>query len=120
MKKVLMSMKRAVVAVTTAAATLPVLAFAQYGENLNLGPGFAANKDLISFVVSVINIVLGFLALIVFVIVLLAGFSWMTSGGDQGKIQNAQKRIKAAIIGLVVIFFSWAIVTFVFGVLKNV
>ncbi len=120
MKTVLKNVKRAVVAATTAAATLPVLVFAQYGENLNLGPGFASNRDLIGFVISVINIVLGFLALIVFVIVLLAGFSWMTSGGDPGKIKAAQGRIKAAIVGLVVIFFSWAIVTFVFGVLRNV
>ena len=120
MNKVLQSVKKAAIAATTAVATLPALVFAQYGENLNLGPGFATNRDLIGFVISVINVILGFLALIVFLIVLAAGFSWMTSGGDPKKIEAAQSRIKAAVIGLVVIFFSWAIVTFVFGVLRNV
>lgn len=120
MKTLLNNVKRTVAAASAAMLALPAVVLAQYGENLNLGPGFATNRDLIGFVISVINVILGFLALIVFLIILGAGFSWMTSGGDAGKIKTAQGRIKAAIIGLVVIFFSWAIVTFVFGVLKNV
>ncbi len=97
----------------------PTMVGAQWGENLNVGPGFGTG-DPIEVVIDFINIVLGFLALIVFVIILLAGFNWMTSAGDPGKIKQSQARIKAAIIGLIVIIFSWAIASFVFNVLKNV
>lgn len=98
---------------------IPVMVRAQWGENLNVGPGFGTG-DPIEVAIDFINLILGFLALIVFVIILLAGFNWMTSAGDPGKIKQSQARIKAAIIGLIVIIFSWAIASFVFNVLKNV
>lgn len=91
--------------------------FAQYGENLSVAG--LTNKEVVPFILSVINLLLGFLALIVFLIILIAGFKWMVSGGEPNKVKEAQASIKAAIVGLVVVFLSWSLVTFVFGILKN-
>jgi len=93
-------------------------AHAQYGENLAIDG--LTNKEIIPIVVSIINILLGFLALIVFLIILIAGFKWMVSGGEPEKVKAAQNSIKAAIAGLLVVFFSWTFVSFVFGILKNI
>lgn len=92
-------------------------ASAQYGENLALEG--LTNKEIVPFVISIINLLLGFLALIVFLVILIAGFKWMVSGGDPGKVKEAQASIKAAIAGLLVVFLSWSLVTFLFGILKN-
>ena len=92
-------------------------AFAQYGDNLSVTG--LTNKEIVPFIVSVINLLLGFLALIVFLIILVAGFKWMVSGGEPDKVKNAKDSIKAAVIGLIIVFLSWSLVTFLFGVLKN-
>lgn len=43
------------------------------------------------------------------------GFSWITSGGDKGKVEEAQNKIQAALIGLLIIFAIWAL----FNVIGN-
>lgn len=44
-----------------------------------------------------------------FVQLLLAGFNWISSGGDKGKIEMAQHKITNAILGLFIIFAAWGI-----------
>ena len=44
---------------------------------------------------------------------LYAGFLWLTSAGSEEKVGQAKKIITSAIIGLVIIFISYAIATFV-------
>jgi len=44
-----------------------------------------------------------------FVYLLLGGFTWITSGGDKANVEAAQKRIQAAIIGLIIVFAAWAL-----------
>jgi len=41
------------------------------------------------------------------------GFRWMTAAGNEEKTGEAKKIITAGIIGLVIIFISYAIATFV-------
>ena len=60
----------------------------------------------------IINIALGFLGVIALLIILYAGFLWMTSGGDEEKIRRAKKTLIRAAIGLLIIFSSWAFVSF--------
>jgi TRAP-type C4-dicarboxylate transport system permease small subunit len=110
------------------ALALPVATFAQagtpgddYGTDLvgdiNLP---SQSNDLPGIVVNVINIILGFLTLIAIVIILIAGFEWMTAGGNDGKVETAQKRLRYGIIGLVIVFFAYAIVTFVLRTIVDV
>ncbi len=37
------------------------------------------------------------------------GLSWISAGGDKGKLEEAQKRISNAVVGLFVVFGSWAV-----------
>jgi len=61
--------------------------------------------------------ILGLVALVIFII---AGFQWMTSGGDKEKIKGAQKLMGAAIVGLIIIIISYAAVFFITNSLKAV
>ena len=61
----------------------------------------------------IINFALGFLGLIAVLIIIYAGFKWMTSGGSEEKIAEAKKILIAGVIGLIIILSSWALATFI-------
>lgn len=61
----------------------------------------------------IINIALGFLGVLALGFILYAGFLWMTSGGNQDKVDKAKKILINASIGLAIILSAWAIATFV-------
>jgi Zn-dependent protease with chaperone function len=64
-------------------------------------------------VVNMIKIFLGFLGILAVILVLYAGFLWMTAGGNEEKISEAKKILTAGIIGLVIILSAYAIANFV-------
>lgn len=69
---------------------------------------------------NLINVVLGFLGIILLGYFLYAGFLWMTSGGSDDKAEEARTMIKNAVIGLIIIVSAFAISNFVLGSLVNV
>lgn len=71
-------------------------------------------RDIRSVIISIINIFLGLLGIIAIIIILYGGYVYMTSAGDPNKIDKAKKILINGAIGLGIIFFSWAIATFVF------
>lgn len=62
-----------------------------------------------------IQLVLGFLAIIFLVLTLISGFKWMTAGGNQEQIKQAQSTLKSAIIGLVIVLAAYTITYFIFS-----
>ena len=56
---------------------------------------------------------LGFLGSIAVVLVVVAGFKWMTAGGNEDKIAESKKLMTAAAVGLVIILLAFAITNFV-------
>jgi amino acid transporter len=61
----------------------------------------------------VINTALSLLGVIFIVLMILAGYNWMTASGSQEKVQEAKDTIKRAIIGLVIVIGSWAMWNFI-------
>ncbi len=81
--------------------------------------GVGGSSDLITIIGRIINIALGFLGIIFLVLLLYAGFLWMTAAGDATKIEQAQKILRNAIIGLVIIVSAWAITAFIISSLTG-
>jgi cytochrome bd-type quinol oxidase subunit 2 len=69
--------------------------------------------DIRLVVVRIINVFLSFLGLIMVILILLAGFNWMTSRGEEDVVKKAKSQIKTAVIGLVIVLCSYVIVNFV-------
>lgn len=60
----------------------------------------------------VINFILLLAGIVAFFYVLLGGFYYLTSGGDQAGAQKGRSMIANALIGIVIIFLSYALVNF--------
>lgn len=61
----------------------------------------------------IINVILGFLGIIFLVLVIYAGFLWMTAGGNSDKVDKAKSILIQAVIGLVILLAAYAITSFV-------
>lgn len=77
----------------------------------------AAPKDIRVMIASVIYVALGFLGIVFVVLLVWAGFTWMTAGGEEAKIGEAKKRITAGVIGLVIVLAAWGTTWFVMNTL---
>ena len=64
---------------------------------------------------AIIEAFLGLLGIIFLVLILLAGYHWMTSAGDEEKVRKAKETIKRAIIGLIIVVSAYSITYFVFS-----
>lgn len=63
----------------------------------------------------VISAFLGLLGIIFLVLIIYAGFEWMTAQGDEEKVTKAKDTLTRAIIGLVIITAAYSITYFVFS-----
>ncbi len=77
-------------------------------KDIKLGAG-----DVRQTAARLINVALGFLGIIAVVIVLIGGFKYMVSGGNEEKTADARRLIVSGIIGLAIILSAWAITSFV-------
>lgn len=67
-------------------------------------------NDLITDIINVFSVIVGIVAV---VMLIFGGFRYVTSGGDSGKITSAKNTIVYAIVGLVIVALSQAVVQFV-------
>lgn len=65
-------------------------------------------------VATVIQIALSLLAVIFLILIVFAGFKWMTAGGNEEQIKKSTATIKAAVIGLIIILAAYTITYFIF------
>lgn len=62
---------------------------------------------------SIISIFLSFLGVIFLILMIYAGFNWMTAAGDEERITKSKETIRAAVIGLVIVLAAYALSVFV-------
>jgi hypothetical protein len=67
----------------------------------------------------IIRAILGVLGILTVLLVLYAGFLYLTSRGEEEPIKKAKKILQNAVIGLLIIFSSFAITTFVLNALLS-
>jgi type IV secretory pathway VirB2 component (pilin) len=104
---------------SAAALTLPVVAMAQSIELNTLASSGLGTQGLTETVASIIQVIIGFLGVVAIIIILIGGFKWMTSGGNEEKVGEAKKLLSAGVIGLIIILAAYAITTFVISALVS-
>ncbi len=85
------------------------------GTNLGTVGGGAglSQTDLPTLVGSLVGIVLSLLGIVFLILIIWAGFMWMTAGGKPDQLEKAKKMLINAVIGLVLILAAYAISNFV-------
>lgn len=114
--------------ILTSVLVLPFFVFAQSAttdsdsmlgrlETVAGGGGYNTGETggLMIVVGTIIQAALGLLGAIFIILVVIAGYGWMTAAGNEEKIKKAVTKIKQAIIGLVITLSSWAIWSFIFN-----
>lgn len=76
-------------------------------EPITPGTGFATDAGIL--INAVLTFVMVIAALLVFLYLIMGGIQWITSGGDKGKTEEARNKITSAIVGLIVLAASYAI-----------
>ena len=99
----------------TAITFLPATGLAQSLITPNDQPSLIASQtggqgDLREFVKTVLNFILGFLGFICVLFVVYSGFLYVTSQGEDEATGKAKKIITNAVIGIIIILASFAIV----------
>jgi hypothetical protein len=75
--------------------------------------GGGTPEDPRVIIANLIKIALGFIGIILVVILIIAGFRWMTSAGNQDVVSKSKSQIVSAIIGLIIIVASYALAEFI-------
>ncbi len=88
-----------------------------YKSEVSTALGSPTVRDPRTMVASAITIALGFLGIVATCIILIAGFKWMTAGGNDANIKAAKGLMYNGVIGLVIILSAWALSEFI---LKNI
>lgn len=71
---------------------------------------FTLFNDLISTIIGLMTVVAGIYFLF---LVIIAGYQWMTSGGDKAGMEAARNKLTYAVIGLVVVVAAFALISII-------
>ncbi|MCF7794853.1 hypothetical protein K9M50_00625 [Patescibacteria group bacterium] len=80
---------------------------------------FNSSESINSSISLIINTVLSFLGVIFLVLTIVAGYQWMTAGGNEEQVKKSQQQLKNSIIGLVIVLAAYAITMLVTSILAN-
>jgi len=105
---------------------LPYFVFAETApletlQNVGTGGGYApANEYTMSQIAgTAVKALLSLLGVIFIILIIYAGYMWMTASGNEEQLTKAKETIRKAIIGLIIIVGSFAVWRFIFEVLIN-
>jgi len=85
-------------------------------DDNSIGKAFDQNGDPLDpreIVVNILKLFLTFLGVISVTLIIYAGYMWMTAMGNDEKVGTAKKIITRTIFGLVIILFSYALVSYI-------
>lgn len=104
---------------------VPITTLAALDTNLKKAGGQiqgvgSGGKKLPELIGGLINAFLSVLGLIFLVLVVYAGYLWMTASGDTAKVDKAKKLLGQAVIGMIIVVAAYAITAFVIGKLADV
>ncbi len=98
---------------------LAPVAFAQIQPVNCGGTGLPCDSNITSFIMRIINLALIVAGLIAVLFLIIGGFRYITSAGNEETAESAKKIIVNAIIGIVIIILSFVIVRVIQNALVN-
>jgi hypothetical protein len=111
------------IAIMLGLTTLVLVAFSMFGEMVSaqgmINPGdnpsavsqqTGGESSFRQIVLNIVNFILYFLGLIAVIMVIYGGITYVISAGNQESVEKAKKIIMYAVIGLIIVLISFALV----------
>ena len=80
---------------------------------------FRSENTIPSVVQGILNAVISIIGIVAVIYIIIGGVNYMTSAGDADKIKKAKNTIKFAVIGLIIVIFSFVIVNWTIAAIGN-
>lgn len=121
-------LKKAVKILPVVIAFLPVIALAQgaVGHGLSssgfgalFGNGLAQDKTLPELIIDVVALLLLFAGAIAVLFVIIGGYFYITAQGNEEQSEKGKKTLINAIIGVIVVIMSYAIINVISNTIAN-
>lgn len=109
----------AIVFVFGLVAVFPALAQTVEGVETVAAETNLGSADLLTTIGTIIKIILGLLGVLFLVLTIYSGFLWMTAGGNEKQLDRAKKMLINAVVGIVIILFSFGITSFIINALQD-
>jgi len=78
-------------------------------------PAYKGSEDnLLTVIANGIEVFLSVLGIVFLILMLYGGFMWFNARGDTGDVKKAVQLIQQAVIGLAIVFGSYALTYFIF------
>ena len=87
--------------------------------NVQQGGAAEAGRQLPLVIGRIIRTILGLLGIIFLVLMVYAGFLWMTARGESDPVDKAKDIIRQSIIGIIIIFLAYALTGFIINAVVN-
>lgn len=92
----------------------PLDALVNVGGSAYAGaPGALVQTNLTLTIAQFLSTAFSLLGIVFLVLLVYAGFLWMTSSGNEQQVEKAKKIITAAVIGMLIVLMSYSITKFV-------
>ena len=78
-----------------------------------------ADAELTEFIGTLISVFISVLGIVLLILIIYAGFLWMTAGGNSDQVGKAKTIMINSVIGLIVLLAAYAISSFVIEALAN-
>jgi hypothetical protein len=101
------------------AFALAPLALAQFQTPDAGGTGLPNDTSISGFIIRIINIALTVAGLIAVLFLIIGGFRYITSAGNEEVAESAKKIITNSIIGIIIIILSFVIVRVISNAVAN-
>lgn len=123
-KKIILLKKTAIILGVLFLAVFLISPVLAQTPQLDLGLDYAkatglANTDIRMIVAKIIRAALGLVGIVMIGLIIYAGWMYMTSAGNEEKIETAKKILKNLVIGLAIILSALSIVQFVIQMILN-
>jgi len=121
-KKIISFLSVVIMVSLTILALMPALTMAEIGDDIKdqlapiedaYGQSDVDESSLAETIAGIIKVVLSVLGLIFIILIIYAGFLWMTSAGNEDKIKQAKGIIVSSIIGVAIVLAAYMITVFV-------
>ncbi|HNZ86739.1 MAG TPA: pilin [bacterium] len=82
--------------------------------------GLKTQKTPKDMATTIVGYALGIVGILVFVNIIIAGYQWITAGGNEETITQAKAKIKNSVLGLIIILAAYVITSNLFTIIKDV